>query len=373
MNCIKACIYISILIFGLAGCQNERSFEWTEEIETLTGGNLTQWLEKAPFEGAWDPYSKSDGRIVMTNIDQVFPFLGEFKNKDDELIDYGEKSDIFQKETIIFKDSQWGELFFHSVLLYEPQELFLKSSYFSSGSPIFSGMNAIYETYGAELSETLIYHKNDHYKTAIYWVESNSKRYLFATHQIGKLVLQFAFPCEDSTKCLKKIKEINRALGLNIDEWANATEQDLAVNDNPQSFWKDPYRHIYSKLDVKINNTEFKEQRRSYKDIKEVDHLFKYTNDKGEYTLSFFVEKTPLGREDYEKRHGDNKFLTVKGGGPKVFIVEEKEYQNISSVSVETYFRDNEVLKIKAQYPANDPKGYEQLQDILVNLRISLI
>jgi len=42
-----------------------------------------------------------------------------------------------------------------------------------------SGVNATHDSYTANLSETLLHTKNKNYKATVYWVDANSKTYLF--------------------------------------------------------------------------------------------------------------------------------------------------------------------------------------------------
>jgi len=75
-------------------------------------------VKKSPFKGLWN-YKGDANTMVVTNIEQVFPFTSKFKNKNFK------DSDIYEAETIIFKDPTFGESFVYAVLTYEPKKFYL--------------------------------------------------------------------------------------------------------------------------------------------------------------------------------------------------------------------------------------------------------
>ena len=374
---MKQILFIAILLLVL-GCKNKRSFEWTEELEQTTGGDLKEWLKKAPFNGRWDAPEKESGKMVFTNIEQVFPFIGKFNNENDDFKGVYVDGDIYQKETTVFKDSLLGESVVYAALLYEPQELFLRDYYSESGNIILSGPSASNMYYNADLSETLTCENNSEYKTAIYWVDLNAATYLFGFYQKGNLIFQFGFPCtvNEKLKGVQKIKEINLALGLNVKEWSNVTESKLEINKSPKSFWKEPYYGVYEKrsmsqLDLKIENTEFVLQKGQSKE-KGVDYLFAY-GDNNAISISLSLENTTLTKEEFEDEFEDFKQITLDHIKTRQLFIKKEhivEGQFITEAAV--YFRDNSILKIKSSYPENDVKAKDQLLDILSNIRISI-
>lgn len=222
------------MAFIMVSCNSKKPLEWNDDIAKLTNKDLKGWLRKAPFKNEWN-IEKNDDEIVFTNLDQVFPFMGKFKKFDKTPKD---TKPVYQEENIVFQDDEWGDSFMYGMLLYQPEELFLKETYRESGNVIFSGTNAIHESYTASLSETYLYEKNENYKAVVYWVRCNYKSYLFGYYQQGQLVVEFGFPCNrnNQKEGLQKLKEINHALGLNIDMWEKATTENLQINPRPFSF-----------------------------------------------------------------------------------------------------------------------------------------
>ena len=377
---VKLIKILFVLLLLFYSCKKERPFEYSEELNRITGENLKIWLEKSPFNGMWNYSGEDKNAIVITNIEQVFPFLGKFKNEND---DFDQNSypdnDIYQKETIVFKDSSFGESFVYAALIYEPEELFLSDFYSEMGNVVLSGADAIYDSHNARLSETMICENKSDYKAAIYWVSSNYKTYLFGFYQNKNLVFQFGFPCEanQKLKAVQKIKQINHSLGLNIKEWAEITENKLETNQTPKSFWKDPYYPLYkqnfiSQLKIKIKNTQFSLQKNQYAREKGVDYLFAYEEGNKEHTISFKLEKTLLSKQEYEKELEGFEYLTMNDLSSKKLFIKKEEVANgqVSNIS-EIYFKDNSILKIESNYPDNDLKAKNQIVDILSNLRIS--
>lgn len=67
---------VLFLLIALASCdqstQIKRKFVWDEDVKELTGGNLYDWLKKAPFDNEVD--RGGNGSLVITNSRQIFPF-----------------------------------------------------------------------------------------------------------------------------------------------------------------------------------------------------------------------------------------------------------------------------------------------------------
>lgn len=370
--------YIFIIFLAFLSCQNERTFEWTEDLKQTVGTDLEEWLKKSPFDGVWNEKKGDKDVMVFDNRQQVFPFMGKFKNENDNFRDYKTDGDVYKKETILYKDTRFGESFVFAALLYEPQELFLEPTYSEMGSVILSGQGAMDERYYAQLAETMIYSKNKAYKTAIYWVDSNQKEYLFGFYQRGKLIFEFAFPCSAShiSEGVKQIKAINDDLGLNIKEWAQATGAQLAINNAPGSFWKDPFVDIYygaymlPEVQVKIKNTDFKALNKRASRERDADYTF--VNEKNGSVISFKKEKTDLTAQAYADSFKDQKQIPIDGG--KQLYITKEELANGQNVwKVESYFKDNYILTIEACYPENDTEARKQMMDVLQNLKFRLL
>lgn len=368
--------FLSLLI----SCEEQKPFVWTDDIAQITGKNLAMWIEKSPFNGKWNKLASDEDLIIFDNRKQVFPFMGKFKNDVDDFKNFNHSDgDIHQEEVVLYQDSNFGESFVYSALLYEPQELFLKKFYSETGDMLFSGTNSINERYSASLSETLLFERNETYKAAIYRVNSNYKNYLFGFYQRGKLVVQFGFPCtvEQTQEGIDKIKEINANLDLNITSWSQATVESLVINNNPQGFWKDPYQGLYigeymlPELQVKVKNTSYKMSSNAKANAEGVDYMFINDSEGGQYTISFKREITSLNKEKFEDQFNNNSHISVKDyDETKLFITNEKSINGINSMDIETYFIKDSFLKIQIRYPQNDTKAKDQLLDILTSLRI---
>lgn len=76
-----------LLVVVLSACdqspQISKDFVWDEDVKELTGGNLYNWLKKAPFDNELDRHQ--DGAVVITNARQVFPFKGRYYNAIEEV------------------------------------------------------------------------------------------------------------------------------------------------------------------------------------------------------------------------------------------------------------------------------------------------
>ena len=369
-------IYLLLLWILIASCENGRPFEWTEEEMARTGGDLKAWIRKAPFQGEWDPEAGNENSYVITNIAQVFPFLGKFENEEANFVnDYTGQSDVYDKATVIFKDPDWGEVFVFAMLTYTPQPLFLKDFYSEMGNVALSGTQAIHESHTAKLTETKLLENRGTNKANVYWVLSNQQQYLSGFYQNGRLVLQFAFPCPDTTKGLTKLKAINKALGIHNTSWDVADENKLTATRTNTSFWKDPYfgmqwTRFIPEVSARVNNTPFERYNSRAASAMGVDYLFKYEDDTGQYMLSFSLEKREIDQENYEAAKQGVKFFDIQNDTRKVYILEERNSQNEIHVKAEAYYKDNQIIKITSKYPSLSTQGAEQLHNILSTLRI---
>jgi len=367
--------HLILFLLLLLNCHNKKPFEWTDDLKPITGTNLKQWIEKSPFDNLWNSHKNNNDNIVIDNRNQVFPFMGKFKNENNNFKNYKTNGDIYKEETALFNDSQFGESFVYAALLYNSQELFLQPALSEMGNVAFSGANAINKRYYANLSETKIYNKNKTYKTAIYWVDANRKKYLFGFYQRGQLVFQFGFPCNMNNRSegLKKIKEINQSLNLNVKEWANAQETDLNINNTPQSFWENPFIGIYHNkytlpdVQVKTKNTGLKKLNKNLSYQKGVDYVFAHKNK--QLLISFKRETTTVTAQEFVNKFKHGKQI-ITNNKDQLFITNEEVKNGQVIMDIETYFKNTSILKIQISYPENDNKAKEQLLDILNNLKI---
>lgn len=73
---------VLLVLIVLASCdqstQITKKFVWDEDVKELTGGNLYNWLKKAPFDN--EVNRGGDGSLVITNSRQIFPFKARYYN-----------------------------------------------------------------------------------------------------------------------------------------------------------------------------------------------------------------------------------------------------------------------------------------------------
>ncbi|MBL3658621.1 hypothetical protein [Fulvivirga sediminis] len=373
---VRLIAILLILVMGMQSCDsNEKEFEWTDDIANITNKNIHQWLRKAPLGEEWNPYADNENQAVITNEKQVFPFLGGFYNEEGKLTSSGDNRDIFIDETVIYKDPELGESFVHAALLYEPEEAFIKDFYSEMGNVLMSGVDAIHESYQADLTQTQIFNKNKTYKTAVYWVHSGYHTFLMGFYQQGKLVFQLAFPCVDKERGLAKLQQVNQSLELNIKEWEAAEAKDLEKTKKAQSFWEDPYYGIYlnnlvPQMRVKIKNTNYKKYKSQIAKEEGVDYLFGYVNGEGEHKLRFSMKELAVSKEEYEDEMTDFNVLPNENGIGPVYLIKQEIDGNLIELEAETFFRKGKVLKISATYPTQDSAANKEINGVLTHLHI---
>lgn len=73
---------VLLVLIVLASCdqstQITKKIVWDEDVKELTGGNLYNWLKKAPFDN--EVNRGGDGSLVITNSRQIFPFKARYYN-----------------------------------------------------------------------------------------------------------------------------------------------------------------------------------------------------------------------------------------------------------------------------------------------------
>ncbi|QLG45363.1 hypothetical protein [Costertonia aggregata] len=382
---IKSITSIFLIIVACISCENTpklyADYVWDPEIEKLKGDNLKAWIEEAPFNGKWDPTKTEDGKAVLTtNEEQLFPFIGNYKKEDGTL---NNTEDVYQKTRMFFKDDKRGESFVHVTLLTHDEELFVNESYSEMGNVAFSGVNAINESYRATLKETKATNNGKNVKSGIYWVRTNYITYCMAFCQKKNMVFQVAFPCEEvnKQKAVSKIKEVNRTLQLKLHEWDIVKPEDLEVNPEPKTFWKDPYAHIFSNkryfllsdLSVKLANTKFEEIRSKDTDV---DYLFAYEGPLGEVKLAFSKKETDFSEQEYPNEMGEKTFTSILEyphgfeSNRKIYI-NKNEKGNRVYFEGQTYFKDNHILDIRYSYPIGDTEAKAVIENALARLKIS--
>lgn len=357
----------------LSSCDREthitKPFVWDEDIRALVGGSLHAWLSKAPFANELKRYEKD--RIVITNAEQVFPFMGRYYNAVEELRkDYNADTVIYSQTEILFQDSVWGDLFLHAMLLYDDQEVFLADRYLALGSPFFGGADAVMDMHESSLSETSVVAKHPGYKTGIYWAWANYHDYLLGFYQQGQLVFETAVPLlgNDTLATLDKLKEINKSLGLNIPEWENAEVAHLQRVEQAKTFWQDPFLGIYpgefgNDVYLKTKDSPFVLDDEARKG----DYYFSYTANGEEVFLYTQMQRTDLGRDDFNKANkmaGKYRYMY-----DDIFYEEHPEKGYVRG-SAQAYFKDNRYLEIHFGYPETEPDARHQVHKVLRHVKM---
>ena len=369
-------LFFTLLI--CISCDNGPTFSWNPEIETIVNGDIDSWLKTAPFSGIWDPNDNSEGNVYFTNTREVFPFMGEFKNEDDNLILVNKKAKPFYKEQFkVFKDDTWGESVVYAGLLYKTEELFMQPSYSKSGNLLVDGIASMNSRNYASLQETKIIANNTSYKTGIYWVTANQKDYLMGFYQKGQLAFQVAFPCTLNQKKegLQQLATIARKMNLNIPEWNNSTVEQLSIKENSVSFWEDPFEKLsfgkafIPSLRIKLKGTVFQNKKITSKRTENGDeYLIKDTSNS--HTLIIRKEKTTLSSLDFSESSDAITFENTANFN-RAFHNKTIEQNGITTQTAKTYFKDNTLFVFKYSYPTSNVENTEVLEHILGTIKIN--
>lgn len=370
---------LSLFFIVLASCGQSRDVELPEDIKQITNGDLDAWLKQAPFEGLWDPSAdKKENTIVITNLHQVFPFIGKLKNADDDNKNRtSSDGDLHEEAWQVFKDPKWGEVVTYAQLAYDPEELFLSPSYSEMGNPVFSGNQDIELSYSGNLKATQVIDHKGSTKTGIYWVNSNMQTYLMGFYQNQNLVFEVAFPCKTDNKasCLEKLKDINKKLKLNVKSWENASVDMLETTNSKDSFWQNPYISIFPdqyeipSIEIKIRYSDFTLQNLNVPQ-QNAAYLFSYKNDYGLHSLGFNKEKSARSRAEFEKAHEGQDFIEAGKLAVKLYL-SESEKGDIHYIQATAYMKDKQELKVNASYPVKDPEARNEIMDIFNHLKIA--
>lgn len=366
-NQIFLVLFASLSITFISCDNRGKNFTWNDEVAELTDKDLEEWLRNAPFENEITK-KESDDQFVMTNADQVFPFIGRYYNHRGEIRKNLASTDttIYEQKELIYKDPKFGDLFVTATLLYDDQEVYLSDSYSSMGDPLFGGIEAAQSSYDAVLYETPVFVKKPDYKTGLYWATSNNSTYLLGFYQKGQLIFETAIPMleSDSTAALNKLKEVNQKLNLNIPEWANATMDQLKVNDKPTSFWNDPYTSYYmgnyllDDLMLKTKDTPFSE----IDSVKKGDHYLAYQSEKGPVEFYFERKSTDKNEEDFKKEHAD--LPSYDNEYVKVFYNEKPVNGYVEGTAI-SYLKDNKYVEMQYRFHESDAEAQKNIHGIL--------
>lgn len=365
---------ILLLLFALTGCnRSTRDFEWPADIAQLTGQDLGAWLRTAPFS---NELSQGDeDSMVLTNAAQVFPFMARFNNAVGEL-EYSPgnpDNPIYQQETVLYQDPDWGDLFISAALLYDVQEVFLGQYYSESGNVLFDGVDASMSRYNAALTETAVFARTDAHKTGVYWVNTAVGNYLLAFYQKDNLIFEAAIPLRtsDTIATLAKLNAVNEKLGLAVTEWQQATVSQLRPADTQETFWVDPFvgiypeeRYLLNKVQLKIKDTPFRLAPQPVKG----DYFFSYDTPTGQVELFTVVKDTDHDRDAFDSAHQG---LSAYGSNGRRVYYEEQETDGRVTGVAKTYFKPGQYLEINFGYPSDNLQTRARVHGVLKHVKVS--
>ncbi|RMB60978.1 hypothetical protein EAX61_05715 [Dokdonia sinensis] len=363
----------------MISCDTGPTFSWNPEIEETVSGDLTAWLKSAPFDGLWDPNDNDRGDVYITNAREVFPFIGELINEDNNLVLISEKNRPFYKEQlVVFKDPTWGESVVYGSLLYDSQELFMRKSYSKSANIITDGLANMNNRNYASLGATELIATTADHKTAAYWVQANNTTYLMGFYQKDQLAFQVAFPCPmtKKEKGLAQLKKVAATLQLDIPAWKNAAADDLARADRTDAFWQDPYiplfysRGLMPIINIKLKGTLFEKEtfnRQSRSSNKaSISHV---AGDKT-YTLTISKEDTELSALAFRESE-TSKPLPGAVDKDREYILETTESGAMTQIKATTYYKDHQVFVFTYTYPTAQTDQAAVLNTVLQTIKIS--
>jgi hypothetical protein len=127
----------SSIVFVSCGDQGSKDFNWVPKVAEITGKDLESWLRKTPYQN--ELKNDNENEFVITNVEQVFPFMNKFNNDIGPVSTTIATTDtsIYEQKHLIFQDPVWGDVFVSGTLLYDDEELFLEQSSNSKRNPFF--------------------------------------------------------------------------------------------------------------------------------------------------------------------------------------------------------------------------------------------
>lgn len=368
----------SFLFLSLLSCDNELTFNWNPEVKTIVNGDIANWLKKAPFTGIWDPNNNKEGNVYFTNTKEVFPFIGEFKNEDDNLILVNKKAKPFYKEQItVFKDNIWGESVVYTGLLYKTEEVFISPSYSKGANIITGGIQNLNQRNYASLAETQIISNTPTHKTGVYWVTVNNKYYLMGFYQKDQLIFQVAFPCtlQQKEKGLEQLAKVSKKMGINVSEWENASIEKLTITQKPISYWKDPFKKVFPtgfshSLKIKLKGTPFEDEVSFH--TKEGSIEYRVTDKfKNKYVLTINQEKTEMTSLAFSESPDAVTFDNTANYN-RAFHITTKEVNGVTTQTAKTYFKDNKLFVFNYSYPTLNVENEKVLESILGTIKVKV-
>ena len=377
---------------ALVGCSDdwdrepERRFEWTPALSDLTGRNLYAWQDEIPFDNPWDPYDNVDsGRMVITNVDTIFPFMEKFFVADGTKVETTERGYVHRSYSQQYNDPQWGAVDVYAALLYDDDPVWLDDAYLLTRSSLRPSLipDASSRPSIVRLEQTHIVAANDRYRTAVYSVfhPVSHNDMLLAVYQQGPLLLEVSFGCSGTRRraCVDKLAQISDALGLNVDAWANAGPDDLEPTDNEDTFWDAQFVPLYDKptysqavkVEARIKHTDF--ELRDVTDTRPdgVDYVIEKTTDAGVSRIEFSRRSTDQTEQAFEENAPGEALWHASNSQRKLFIeppekIDEQTMQGHASL----YLKDGEILDLTFRYPAGDDAARRQMKAMIGALRV---
>ncbi|MFC6102528.1 hypothetical protein [Olivibacter domesticus] len=283
---------------------------------------------------------------------------------------------VYQQETVLYQDPDWGDLFVNATLLYDEQEVFLDQYYSKSGNVIFDGVNAAMGSHDAALTETSVFANTAAYKTGVYWARTSSRHYLLGFYQRDKLIFEVAIPlrASDTLATLVKLNTVNEKLGLHVREWQQATTQQLQPVDTQETFWKNPFVGLYMeepyllhRVSLKIKDTPFREARTAIKG----DHYFSYDTPTGKVELFTVVKDTYADRDAFDATHQN--LSAYEANGQRVYYDEQETGGKVKGIA-QTYFKSGKFLTLHYEYPqAGGDEAKAIIHRILRHVRVRML
>ncbi|VTP94628.1 hypothetical protein [Sphingobacterium daejeonense] len=101
-------LIISSIVSVSCSDQGSKDFNWVPKVAEITGKDLESWLRKTPYQN--ELKKDNENEFVITNVDQVFPFMNKFNNDIGPLSTTIATTDtsIYEQKTSYFSGSSLG-------------------------------------------------------------------------------------------------------------------------------------------------------------------------------------------------------------------------------------------------------------------------
>jgi len=371
-----------ILLYAtLSACDNKPPpFLWTpssDEWSSLSvdeqkiSSSLDTWLEQAPFDDLWDPYSGVEsGHFVMTNASTIFPFLGKWFSQYGKVESYG----AFRKhDHVLYADPEWyGTVLVWGAIKQRPSPFYLDDFNMESISSMTPGSDLIssnMRTSSVRFSTTKTFSETPEERQAVLWGFRGmmGTSFLVGFLDRGNLLFLVAFPCHSSIKetCVKKLGDVSRSLSLDVPAWESLTVEGLEKKEH-DFFFKVKKHELFepTTINVTMNGHPFKLETITNQEEKAV---FSYKKDSGEVRVTVHKPKEISNKKldgDTVEEYLEDEFsenpqyrigykLSYNSDGKKAYFKEEIN-GNVHSVTAYALVEYNLVLQIVYEFPVGD-------------------